>query len=166
MDRAADKKTAIVLILVSLIWLWASISTIEIPMGSADGPNSQTFPLLFGGLLGVCGLLLFVQASINIKHNELKSEKKTASPEELRTEWLCVGWMAGSLALYGLLMNLIGFFTATLVTILLILTCALKIFERKLLLLLPIGIAIGVYLAFGKLLGVHLPVGQLLNIGI
>jgi predicted exporter len=74
--------------------------------------------------------------------------------------------MAGSLALYGLLMNLIGFVTATLVTILLILTCALKIFEKKLLLLLPMGIAIGVYLAFGKLLGVHLPVGQLLNIGI
>lgn len=166
MDRATDRKTGIVLILVALIWLWASISSIEIPVGSADGPNSQTFPLLFGGLLGVCGLLLFIQASIDIKHEESASEQKAMSRQEMQTQWQCVTLMAGSLALYSLLMNWIGFFASTVAIIVLVLTCALKIFDKKLILALPIGIAIGVYLVFGKLLGVHLPVGQLINFGI
>jgi hypothetical protein len=166
MDRATDRKTGIVLILVSLIWLWASISSIEIPAGSADGPNSQTFPLLFGGLLGVCGLLLFIQASIDVKHDGSESEQKVMSGQEVQTQWQCVVLMAGSLALYSLLMNWIGFFASTVAIILLVLTCALKIFNRKLLLAIPIGIAIGVYLVFGQLLGVHLPVGQLINFGI
>jgi len=73
--------------------------------------------------------------------------------------------MLGCLVFYGYIMSLLGFMLATLVSVLLILVGALKVYQPKQLIAITLGISIGTYLIFGKLLGIYLPLGQLLDIG-
>jgi putative tricarboxylic transport membrane protein len=174
LEARVDRRASIALLLVSVIWCAVVVLTIEVP-DDIEGPSSRTFPLLFGLVLGVCAAVLFLrsllrsaQSSSNQESEDLPSElansnKSPAAPD--KAEIYAVVWISSCIIVYALVMEWLGFVVGTVSTILFLLVGALGIKEKKLLILLPLGLAVGIYLVFGKLLGVHLPVGQVLNLG-
>lgn len=170
-----DRGAAIALLILSFIWCAVVVLTIEVP-GDIEGPSSRTFPLLFGIVLGVCAAILFLRSffdsSKNPQNQKLEDESKSEneSPNEClvesgKAEVSAVIWISSCIVFYALVMEWLGFVVGTLSTVLFVILGALKIKEKKLLILLPLGLAVGIYVIFGKLLGVHLPVGQVLNFG-
>jgi hypothetical protein len=152
------------LLFFSLVWYFLVTNFIEVPSSVEEGPDSRTFPLFFGFLLGTFSLLLIVRSIVQGGFKK-KAVTSDVSRENFLAEFRCAAWMLGCLFFYGYVMSLFGFMLATLVSVLLILVGALKVYRPKQLIAITLGISIGTYLIFGKLLGIYLPLGQLLDIG-
>ena len=165
MDNAKHEKwIGVGLLIFSLVWYGLVTNFIEVPSSVEGGPDSRTFPLFFGFLLGAFSLLLIARSII--QGSVTKKVPTSDKPREnFWAEFRCASWMLGCLVFYGYIMSLFGFMLATLVSVLLILVGALKVYRPKQLIAITLGISIGTYLIFGKLLGIYLPLGQLLDIG-
>lgn len=174
LKTSVDRRASIALLILSFIWCTVVVLTIEVPE-DVEGPSSRTFPLVFGIVLGVCAALLFIRSLFNSDQTPsnqnsddapLEPENSTGSfVEQSKAEVSAIIWISSCIVIYALAMEWLGFVVGTVSTILFLLLGALGIKEKRLLILLPLGLAIGIYLIFGKLLGVHLPVGQALNLG-
>lgn len=165
MDNAKHEKwIGVGLLIFSLVWYGLVTNFIEVPSSVEGGPDSRTFPLFFGFLLGAFSLLLIARSIIQGSVTK-KAPTSDKPRENFWAEFRCASWMLGCLVFYGYIMSLFGFMLATLVSVLLILVGALKVYRPKQLIAITLGISIGTYLIFGKLLGIYLPLGQLLDIG-
>lgn len=165
MDNAKHEKwIGVGLLIFSLVWYGLVTNFIEVPSSVEEGPDSRTFPLFFGFLLGAFSLLLIARSIIQGGATK-KAPTSDESRENFWAEFRCASWMLGCLVFYGYIMSLLGFMLGTIFSVLLILVGALKVYQPKKLIAITLGISIGTYLIFGKLLGIYLPLGQLLDIG-
>jgi len=165
LDNAKHEKwIGVGLLIFSLVWYGLVTNFIEVPSSVEEGPDSRTFPLFFGFLLGAFSLLLIARSIIQGSVTK-KAPTSDKPRENFWAEFRCASWMLGCLVFYCYNMSLFGFMLSTLVSVLLILVGALKVYRTKQIIAITLGISIGTYLIFGKLLGIYLPLGQLLDIG-
>lgn len=150
--------------------VWTAIVYFSVPTGSGVGPRA--FPL-------VLGLVLMGLSALLVAANLYKSRKKAVAArnayegdngsgsEAERIAWrlqlrvlltVCV-----AIAIYGYLMQKIGFVVATFLTVMALL---LSLKERRFRVLfgMGLGITLGCWLVFGELLGAYIPRGTWISL--
>jgi len=154
----------LILLLLAVVWTWLVVETIPSGLGEGDiGPRA--FPLFFGILLAALSLLLLAQ---NLRAGRGQAHK--IAPYEIDEEPDRVHWSAAALllveiALYGFLLEKIGFVIATPVVVLLVMLVNLRVRSVKSLLGMPLGITLGCWVIFEKVLGIYLANGTWINLG-
>jgi putative tricarboxylic transport membrane protein len=158
-----DRITAIVVIVVATAWCWAVIETI--PVGDDGTPvGARSFPLGTGLLLLLLGFLLLAGTWRQSVEGEQASQDTSLADEEpklpFRLEIAGVAAVLFLIAAYVFLLDAFGFIAATFLTVVLGIGGILRIWRPGLILGLSIGLALGIYVLFGKVLGVYLPHGS------
>lgn len=163
MTRNADLVAGIALLIFGIAWTVTVYLTV--PTGYGVGP--RVFPLWLGIALSVLSaLLLFnslkLESSIEEDANRegLNNGKQPSLWLQLRT----LVTVCGTIAVYGYLMQAIGFVPSTVVVVAFTLFVTLR--ERRPLVILGMsfGLAFGAWFAFGKILGAYMPPGTLISI--
>jgi hypothetical protein len=164
-EQKIDRLLGLVLMLISVLWFLAVEYTIQMPMMVEPGPNSKTFPTLFGVTLGFLGLLVIALSFRQCAPPSLETDpdpKPVAS--EGRTHCSCVAWILMLLIVYTFTLQLMGFIPSTLLMVLASLLLMLRVFKPVLVLGMSVGIPVVVYMVFNQLLGVYLPRGEWLQL--
>ena len=121
-------------------------------INKAPGPGFM--PMLSAGLVGICGVGIFVQSAKNLKSMAPEDEKVFTVWDEWKSFFMIIG--CGAVAL--LLAEYIGLITAiTIVMILLIRFLGPESWKTSL--LVGLGTGVVIYLIFVVLLKVHVPEG-------
>ncbi|MUV37057.1 hypothetical protein JNUCC1_00863 [Lentibacillus sp. JNUCC-1] len=113
--------------------------------------GAEFMPRVYCGLLIVLGFILLVQT---YRDKSKKDEKKNTMKYALGTMVIVL--------LYIIVIPLVGFYLATVFTILGLLLFS-KVKNKIIIFLLPIGTVAFVYVAFDKLLKVSIPIGSLFS---
>jgi putative tricarboxylic transport membrane protein len=151
-----DRVAAAVLLAAAVVWIILVYQTIEPSQGLAAGPRA--FPLFFGLALAALSLGLLVR-SLLIPGVAEEPEIR-AIPGELSSVVATIG----SLVLYGLLLEPLGFIPSTVIVVAAIMVFVLRIRAPLQIAAMSFGLALGCYLVFGKLLGTYLPPGTVITI--
>ena len=151
-----DRITGAVLLAVALVWIILVYQTIEPSQGIAAGPRA--FPLFFGIVLLWMAILLLVQSLLTDATDE--PEVTAATPNEISSVVATVG----SLVLFGLILEPLGFIPSTIIVVAAMMVLVLRIYAPLKVAAMSVGLALGCYLVFGKLLGTYLPPGTVITI--
>lgn len=164
-NRVQDTILGIALLLVAGCWTWLVVATI--PPGVGDGEvGPRAFPLAFGIIvIALSGLLLLRSflgggddgVAIGFDDSEIRGAR--------RFDWMPALVVLGEIALYGYLLEKIGFVLATPIVILLVMTVSLRVRSIPKLLGMSLGLTAGCWLIFEKILGIYLANGAWLNLG-
>ncbi len=145
-----DRITGLVLLVLATVWVILVWRTIP-PGAGPVGP--RTLPLGLGVALAVLSAWL-------MWFGTGEAEEPAPDPAPAAGDWVTLRMVLAtflSIAVYGVLMERIGFVFATAAVVLALLWLALGIRDTRKLVGMTIGIPIGCWLVFGKLLGSHLP---------
>jgi len=158
--RASDRLLGTILMVVSALWCWGVVESIPaIEDGSRLG--ARGFPLGLGLLLGFLGLVVMASSFVSTTGNQpVAAEPATRRRIEIWAIAATIGLLAG----YGVLLEDTGFIIATIIITAVAIGPALGIWRPRLIVGMSVGMALGIYLVFGKLLGVYLPYGKLVNL--
>ena len=158
--RGTDRLLGVVLIVVSSLWCWGVVTTIP---GIEDGSRlgARGFPLNLGFLLGFLGLVVL---ACSFAPAAQKEAVRTMPDTPARVELWAVGTTIALLAGYAALLEYTGVIIATAITTAVAIGPVLGIWRPRLIAAMSVGLALGIYLVFGKLLGVYLPYGKLVNL--
>lgn len=156
-NRVQDIVLGVVLMTLAAIWTWLVVDTI--PPGFGDGEiGARAFPLAFGLiLLGLAALLLL--------RTLLMSDDNAATPAADAPKWVPALLLLGEIALYGFLLEKIGFVLATPVIVLLVMMVNLRVLSISKLLSMSLGLTVGCWIIFEKVLGIYLANGTWMNLG-
>jgi hypothetical protein len=152
-----DRVTGAILLAVALVWIVLVYTTIDPAEGTEAGPRA--FPLFFGVLLAVLSVVLLVQTFLSEPVDD-------AAEEEQRTpgEFVAVVMTIGSLAVYGMLLQPLGFIVSTAIVAAAMMIVVLRITSPLTVAAMSLGLSLGCYIVFGKLLGTYLPPGTIVSI--
>jgi putative tricarboxylic transport membrane protein len=155
----SDRLAGTILLLVAVLWIAGCFWTIpEVAGGARVGPRG--FPLAMGVALAALSLALIVSSCFSA---EALEGPEGAPPVNRRIEaWALVSTF-GFLALYVLLLDLFGFLLATIAATALFLVGVVDKRSPKLVALVSLGLAFGVWLILGKAMGVYLPRGSIID---
>jgi putative tricarboxylic transport membrane protein len=164
-NRIQDTALGITLLLIAGCWTWLVILTI--PPGFGDGEvGPRAFPLIFGIIVMVLAGVLLVRIFVE---RRVGSATGGSDDARLRTthrfEWLPAVIVLGEIALYGYLLEKIGFVLATPIVVLLVMIVSLRVRSIPKLLGMSLGLTVGCWLIFKKILGIYLANGIWLNLG-
>jgi hypothetical protein len=155
-ERRQDVIAGSILLLFAIGWTIAVWLTV--PTGYGVGPRA--FPLWLGVALAVLSALLLLKGLFGPYGATAPDPEGDEGPSVSmgRRLWL-VAVVCGLIVAFGWLMPKIGFILATMVTVAVALAGPLG--ERRPLLVggMAVGIALGAWLAFGKILGAYMPSG-------
>lgn len=156
-NRVQDIVLGVVLMTLAAIWTWLVVDTI--PPGFGDGEiGARAFPLAFGLiLLGLAALLLL--------RTLLMSDDNATTPAADAPKWVPALLLLGEIALYGFLLEKIGFVLATPVIVLLVMMVNLRVLSISKLLSMSLGLTVGCWIIFEKVLGIYLANGTWMNLG-
>jgi hypothetical protein len=162
-----DRITAFIVMLMAAAWCWAAIETI--PAGDDGAPvGARSFPLGMGIILVLLGLVLLASTwRRSAEDEEDSSVDGPASQGPSPPLWLEATSVAAVLLLiaaYVFLLGALGFIAATFLTVALGIGGVLGIRRPRIILGLSVGLALGIYILFGKVLGVYLPHGSWFDI--
>lgn len=131
-------------------------------LGALQLPASQVpndigpgvFPILAGGIMVVCGLLLAVKKTNNAEHKPFLS----------RDGWKRFGILFTVFVLYAVLLWLLGYIISTLIILYIVssLFSADKPYPQYKRIIFSVLITVATYLIFSEILAVRLPEGKLL----
>jgi len=152
-----DRIAGAVLLAVALVWIILVFQTIEPSRSSAAGPRA--FPLFFGLVLAGMALVLLVQSFLA---SEVADE--VDAPPGPPNEFSAVVATVGSVVVYGLLLEPLGFIPSTIIVVAMMMVFVLRIRAPLKVAAMSLGLAIGCYLVFSKLLGTYLPPGTVITI--
>jgi len=148
--------------------VWTVIVYFTVPIGSAVGP--RTFPLVLGLILMGISAVLVAASLYNWRRqaeglSEAREDADGFGPEGARTalRLRVLVTVCGAIAIYGYLMQKLGFVVATFLTVV---TLLLTLKERRVRVLLGmgLGITLGCWLVFGELLGAYIPRGTWISL--
>ncbi|MGC1427872.1 MAG: tripartite tricarboxylate transporter TctB family protein [Albidovulum sp.] len=164
-NRAQDTVLGVVLVLIAGCWTWLVIATI--PPGFGDGEiGPRAFPLAFGIIVIALAGLLLLRVFLGVKDGDATSGFDDAEIRNARRfYWLPALVVLGEIALYGFLLEKIGFVLATPIVVLLVMTVSLRVRSVPKLLGMSLGLTVGCWLIFEKILGIYLAHGTWLNLG-
>ena len=144
------------LVLGSVLWCWAAISTIPDYSGQGLlGPRG--LPLVAGMLLGVLGAILALRGLLGRRPKE---QAEPSSAIDLRALLSVAGLLFG----YSLALQYFGFIIATAAVSAIAVGPVLGDWRWRVICGTSALLSLGIYLALGKLLGVYMPVGKLMNL--
>jgi hypothetical protein len=152
-----DRIAGTVLLLVALVWIVLVYWTIEPGEGPAAGPRA--FPLFFGIALAALSLALVARSFLSLGRKQ-EAEREGAATNETAAVIATVA----AIAIYGLLLEPLGFIPATTLIVAAMMVFILRIRAPLTVAAMALGLAIGCYLVFGKLLGTYLPPGTWITI--
>ncbi|CAN0602792.1 unnamed protein product, partial [Ectocarpus sp. 12 AP-2014] len=126
-NRRQDIVLGATLVALALIWTWLVVDTI--PPGFGDGEiGARAFPMAFGIILLALAALLLVRVSLR-SESKAKSDDPTdielIEPDEIR--WIPAILLLAQIALYGFLLEKIGFVLATPIIVLLVMLVNLRV---------------------------------------
>lgn len=163
-----DLATGASLFVLSVVWV--VIVYVTVPTGSGVGPRA--FPLVLGLALMALSAIL-VGASLGNRRREAQpvpaaradaiGPERKAALTGLRLRLQVLVTVCATIAIYGYLMQKLGFVVATFPTVV---TLLLILKERRILVLLGMGLGItfGCWLVFGKVLGAYMPGGTWISL--
>ena len=147
MVASVERKVAIVLLLISILYLVLSFQIPTFPYSIVD---ADALPKGLGFLLAGLSILLFIQ-------NPVKDRKKSDLKKD---EVLMLLAVAGLIFVYILLFELLGFVVVT-ILFLLVTSRMLGYTKWKSLISVSIGFTLVLYFSFNYLLQIYLPQGIL-----
>lgn len=167
-DRMGGLFTGLALLALALAWsvtVWLTI-----PGGTGGGDvGPRAFPLLLGVLLGLCSLGLIAKTL----HRAPEDAAEDAGEAEVAPQAAAAPKRAllpllvtlGHIAVYGFMMQRIGFVLATLIVV--ASAMVLCVGERSpwRIAAMSVGVTFVCWLVFAKILGVYLAVGTWINLG-
>ncbi|TCM84984.1 tripartite tricarboxylate transporter TctB family protein [Rhodovulum steppense] len=166
-SEAAERRQELIAggLLLVLALAWTAAVWLTVPVGQGVGPRA--FPFWLGVALAVLSALLLLKGLRGGHGLDPPGEGEgsaAAPPVSAGRRLALVATVCGIIAAYGLLMQKIGFLPATVLTVSATLVVALG--ERRPLVVggMAIGIALGAWLAFGKLLGAYMPRGTWISL--
>lgn len=164
-NRVQDTVLGFTLLLVAGCWTWLVVDTI--PPGIGDGEvGPRAFPLAFGIILMVLAAILLLRLASTGNNGPSGGGLTDAEmPAVRQLQWLAAMLVLGEVALYGFLLEKLGFLLATPVVILLVMVVSLRVRSVPKLLGMSLGLTVGCWLIFEKLLGIYLANGIWLNLG-
>ncbi|MFY0690507.1 MAG: tripartite tricarboxylate transporter TctB family protein [Paracoccaceae bacterium] len=153
-ERRQDILAGSLLMIFAILWVGVVWSTVPVD----EGVGPRAFPLWLGVALAVLSMLLLLKGLRGTYPPE-EDDYATEPPVSLPFRLTLVATVCGIIAVYGFLMQTIGFMPATVLTVMATLIFALG--ERRPLVVIGmgLGIAVGVWAAFGQLLGAYMPPG-------
>lgn len=162
-----DRLLGLALLVFAVAWTVIVIETI--PSGSSGPVGPRGFPLGLGVLLaGLSGLLIlgsFIPPDRDVAPDATpETDDAQRGSVTLGVEAWAVASTVGLLVVYTLLLGYTGFIIGTALTVAGGLLLILKTPGWRLMLGMPLGLSLGIYLIFGKLLGVYLPHGSWVDI--
>ncbi len=161
-NRTQDIVLGATLVALAAIWTWLVIDTI--PPGFGDGEiGARAFPLAFGLILLALASLLLLRLFMASRQDGGTTDTELNEPESLK--WGAALLLLVEIALYGFLLEKIGFVLATPMIVLLVMTLNLGIRSVRKLAAMSLGLTVGCWLIFEKVLGIYLANGTWLNIG-
>ncbi|MCY4301970.1 MAG: tripartite tricarboxylate transporter TctB family protein [Aestuariivita sp.] len=166
-NRMQDIVLGATLAVLAVIWTGLVIDTI--PRGFGDGEiGARAFPLIFGIILLVLAVLLLGRLILN-SEPDVRTEYDVSADAELPqpggVKWMPAVLLLAEIALYGFLLEKIGFVLATPVIVLLIMLLNLRVRSIPKLASMSLGLTVSCWVIFEKLLGIYLANGTWINIG-
>lgn len=162
-NRVQDTVLGVSLLVLAGVWTWLVVDTIRPGFGDGDiGPRA--FPLTFGVILLVLSALLLLKIALNAPASEAEAEEEEEAAET-PMHWLSIFLVVGEIALYGYLLEKIGFLLATPAVVLLAMIVSLRVHSLPKLAGMSLGLTVGCWLLFEKLLGIPLANGVWVNLG-
>lgn len=162
-NRAQDTVLGAALFALAAVWTWLVIDTI--PPGFGDGEiGARAFPLAFGLILLALAALLLVRQYM-MPSDKSEGSADAEMPEFGRLKWGAALLLLAEIALYGFLLEKIGFVLATPVIVLLVMVLNLRVRSVTKLLAMSLGLTVGCWVIFEKVLGIYLANGTWMNIG-
>lgn len=154
-ERREDILAGSLLMIFSILWVAVVWSTV--PVGEGVGPRA--FPLWLGVALVVLSVLLLLKGLRGVYPAVEEAEYAVEPPVSIVLRLSLVVAVCVIIAVYGFLMQKIGFLPATVITVAATLIFGLG--ERRPLVVIgmALGIAVGAWAAFGQLLGAYMPPG-------
>lgn len=153
-----DRLLGIVLMAVAIAWLAASRYTIpEGYSGSFFGPRA--FPNALGFLLLLLSVILVAQTFSKKTVDDDEEEELECKPTFQQELWATLVTF-GFLISYFVALPIFGFVLTTTLLIGIFLFFVLGKRSIPLIICMPLGFSIGLWLLMGKLLGVYLPTGM------
>lgn len=156
-------------VLFSFATAWTITVYVTVPIGRGIGPRA--FPLVLGiTLMVLSAVLVFANLRRQEEAGPVQPDPGVAEPgtaEDRAGLWLTLRVMAYvciTIALYGYLMQKIGFVAATFLTVVLTLFFTLKERSPFLVLGMGIGITLGSWIVFGRILGAYIPRGTWISL--
>ena len=162
-NRAHDIVLGATLMVLGAIWTWLVIDTI--PPGFGEGEiGARAFPMTFGIILLVLAAILLGRLSLaSNPDGEGPTDAEMTEPVGLR--WVAALLLLVEIALYGFLLEKIGFVLATPVIVLLVMFLNLRVRSLPKLVAMSLGLTVGCWVIFEKLLGIYLANGTWMNVG-
>lgn len=158
MELRRDRAVGLVLFAVAIAW--SALAYWTIPPGFAGGAvGPRAFPIGVGLLLALLSALLF--AFSFLPERGASGERRDGL--SLYAEFWAVGWTAGLVVAYALLMQWLGFVVATVIVVFVVLRLVLQVRSPLLLTAMPLGLAFGIFLVMGRLMGIYLPRGTIIQ---
>lgn len=163
-ERRQDVIAGSVLLLFAIAWtaaVWFTVPTTDYGVGP------RAFPLWLGVALGVLSALLLLKGLYGpYGMGEAEAEAEEAEEHAIshrRRLWL-VAVVCGLIIAFGWLMPKIGFLPATVLTVVVTLVGPLGERRPVVVIGMALGIAVGSWLAFGKILGAYMPAGTWISV--
>lgn len=162
-NRVQDFVLGATLVVLAAIWTWLVID--NIPPGFGDGEiGARAFPLAFGIiLLALAALLLLRLAMTPEAERDGPTDAELNEPGRLK--WGAALLLLVEIALYGFLLEKIGFVLATPVIVLLVMLVNLRVRSIPKIVAMALGLTVGCWLIFEKVLGIYLANGTWMNVG-
>jgi putative tricarboxylic transport membrane protein len=163
MTRNGDLIVGIALLIFGIAW--TATVYLTVPTGYGVGP--RVFPLWLGiALSALSALLLFnsVKPEASQNRDPIHDDSESGKTPSLALQLKILATVCVTIAVYGYLMQAIGFVPSTVLVVVFTLVVTLK--ERRPLVVLGMsfGLAFGAWFAFGKILGAYMPPGTLISI--
>jgi putative tricarboxylic transport membrane protein len=144
-----DSVSGLVWLCVGLFVTIGSVSSLEV--GSLSSPAPGLFPFVAGAVLSLLSLAILIKAAF-------VKEKRSLGELWGGSNWLGVFYAVGSLLIYSILLEWVGFVIMT-ASLLLFLFRAIEPQKWKMAIGLAISSSVGFYLLFDRVLQVLLPKG-------
>lgn len=159
--RKGDLIAGIVLLALGVAW----IITVWVTVPSGYGVGPRAFPLWLGFLLtGLSAILVVNSLRQETDNNEQETQVDTADKPPVWLQLKTLFVVCATVAVYGYLMQAIGFVPATILVVAYSLVFTLKERRPVVVLGMSLGLAFGAWFAFGKILGAYMPPGTLISI--